>query len=309
MTASSRLQAERLRLPGCTAVRAPAGPASSPAGRSGPAPATMPRRRRPQQQELPPRRALGSEDLLQSPSRVLRLERRVTLGSPLWRARWALLLVACAYIVKGARDLLGADRAHWTVPFVNNRRLLLGHFCCAAPFMLAVAAQKWLLVWVGEAPVERARYHRALGRFAVLCGALAAASALALAPRALAGTWVVFAPWSLLWLLASVMTLVCARRRDWVAHRWWANLLSQSGLLFVTGRLAIGLCLFLGLPSGATYYWSMVLAGGAGMLRFSWDLRAWQAERRKAWAWSHFRAVGRAAVLLAGGGTSRGALT
>ena len=53
-------------------------------------------------------------------------------------------------------------------------------------------------------------------------------------------SWVIFAPWALLWLLSSLMTLHRARQKDWAAHRWWANLLSQSGLLFITGRVAIG---------------------------------------------------------------------
>ena len=67
-------------------------------------------------------------------------------------------------------------------------RLLLAHFGCAAPFLLATVLQKWILPWVGEQPTTRARWHRALGRFAVLCGALASLTALALAPGALVGT-------------------------------------------------------------------------------------------------------------------------
>ena len=75
-------------------------------------------------------------------------------------------------------------------------------------------------------------------------------------------------------------------------------MLSQSGLLFITGRLAIGLCLAVGLPSAPTYYWSMVMAGGAALLRFLWDARAWQAELRRALLTSQFKAAGRAAALL-----------
>ena len=38
--------------------------------------------------------------------------------------------------------------------------------------------------------------------------------------------------------------------------------------------------LALDLPSAPTYYWSMVLAGSVGVLRFLWDARAWRAELR-----------------------------
>ena len=38
--------------------------------------------------------------------------------------------------------------------------------------------------------------------------------------------------------------------------------------------------LALDLPSAPTYYWSMVLAGSVGLLRFLWDARAWRAELR-----------------------------
>ena len=108
--------------------------------------------------------------VLQSPAKVLRLERRVTLASPLWRGRWVLLALAGAYSTKGALDLVLLERRHWAIPFTNDRRLLLAHFGCAAPFLLATLLQKWLIPWVGERPTERAIWHRFIGRFAVLCG-------------------------------------------------------------------------------------------------------------------------------------------
>lgn len=60
--------------------------------------------------------------VLTSPAKVLRLERRVTLASPLWRVRWVLLLLACSYTAKGSWDLLVIDRPQWTIQFSNDRR-------------------------------------------------------------------------------------------------------------------------------------------------------------------------------------------
>ena len=209
-----------------------------------------------------------------TPSKALRVERDTVLGSPFWFFRWLLVLVVLGFVAKGAWDLLRGwgddERRHWSIPFTNSRGLLLAHFCCAGPFLIAAISQKLLIGWDAGR-----RVHRLLGRFAVATGALAAISALLLSPGALAGTWVVFAPWSALWLLASVMTLLRARQRDWASHRAWANLLSQSAWVFMTGRLALTLCRALELPVEQSYYWSMLLAAVCVGVRFAIDSHVW----------------------------------
>jgi hypothetical protein len=54
----------------------------------------------------------------------------------------------------------------------------------------------------------------------------------------------------------------------------------------------------MGLPSAPTYYWSMLLAGLAGLVRFLWDARAWRAELHGALLRSKWRAAGHRTVLL-----------
>ena len=92
----------------------------------------------------------------------------------------------------------------------------------------------------------------------------------------------VFAPWSALWLLASVMTLLRARQQDWASHRAWANLLSQSAWLFMTGRLALTLCRALELPVEQSYYWSMLLAAVCVGVRFAIDTHVWHERLHEA---------------------------
>jgi hypothetical protein len=222
-----------------------------------------------------------TQRVLDTPEKVLRLERETVLRSPLWTLRWPLLLLGCCLVGKGARDLLHGfaadDRGHWSVPFTNDRGLLLGHLCCAGPFLMVTVVQKLLIPWVGANPATRSSYHRAVGRVAVLSGVMASSSALLLSPGALAGTAVVFAPWSMLWLLSCVMTWRKAIVGDWASHRAWANLLSQSALLFITGRVALMLCMAAELPVSDSYYWSMLLAGLAAGLRFAVDSSVWHA--------------------------------
>jgi hypothetical protein len=91
------------------------------------------------------------------------------------------------------------------------------HFCCAAPFMMLVLAQKWLIPWVAEEFSGRRYCHRNIGRAALATGFLASLSALLLSPRSLEGTWVVFVPWSALWCVACAMAASDARTHQFAA--------------------------------------------------------------------------------------------
>ena len=47
-----------------------------------------------------------TQRVLDTPEKVLRLERETVLRSPLWTLRWPLLQLGCCLVGKGARDLL-----------------------------------------------------------------------------------------------------------------------------------------------------------------------------------------------------------
>jgi hypothetical protein len=70
--------------------------------------------------------------------------------------------------------------------------------------------------------------------------------------------------------------LLRARQRRWTGHRVWANVVSQSALLFVTGRMAIVICTSIGMEVKKTYYYSIVGSGLFALARFANDMRMWQ---------------------------------
>lgn len=96
--------------------------------------------------------------------------------------------------------------------------------------------------------------------------------------KALHGTIKYFLPWSVLWLTAAYKTWYYARARDFVWHRRWANFLSQSALLFISGRLSIFTFKhLLGYPGRETYYYSVGAAAVVALLRFIFDMVHWRA--------------------------------
>ena len=232
--------------------------------------------------QQPPSRSNERSD----PGNLFRAEARATHLSPFWRARYALLALALLYTAKGVFDLALADRSHWTFAFTHTRALLIAHLSAAAPFLALSVAQLWLIPWVGDPalrPAEaasRRSVHRQVGWFAVGSGVLAAISAAVLSVDALEGTVVVFLPWSCLWLLSAVMTGARAWQQQWEAHRWWAKVLTQNGLAFVTGRVCITVCLALGASHAHTYYYSMVAAFLVGWARSVASAVGWGEVRR-----------------------------
>ena len=156
-----------------------------------------------------------------------------------------------------------------------------------------------LIPWVGDDPSARAAVHRWTGRVAVIAGAGAAATALALSPGAIAGTGWVFAPWSMLWLVAAAMTWLRARQRRFEDHRWWAKLLSQSALFFLTGRIAMCACLELGVASTHdVYFYSMVVAAAIACWRAYIDAVGYKRAKKGRIAGKMWRDAGRKAALL-----------
>jgi len=236
---------------------------------------------------------------------VFRCERRHTLSTPLYKyGRYPTLILALLFVAKGAHDLVvgwASDlRDHWTVHFTNWRWLLALHLCFAGPFLLAAWAQLVLIPWVGEDSTgARAAVHRWLGRGTVITGAAAAATALALCPRALLGTGWIFGPWSLLWLVAAIMTWLRARQRRFEYHRWWAKLLTQSALFFLTGRMAMWMCIKLGVASTHDiYFYSMAVAAAIACWRAYTDAAGHKHAMIGRKAAKHWRSAGHKAALL-----------
>jgi hypothetical protein len=260
----------------------------------------------------PPSRSNERSD----PGNLFRAEARATHLSPLWRARYALLALALLYSSKGVFDLVLADRSHWTFAFTHTRALLIAHLSAAAPFLALSVSQLWLIPWVGDPALRpseaasRRSVHRQVGWFAVGSGVLAAISAAVLSVDALEGTVVVFLPWSCLWLLSAVMTGARAWQQQWEAHRWWAKVLTQNGLAFVTGRVCITVCLALGASHAHTYYYSMVAAFVVGWARSVASTVGWREVRRtqqREARWEKLRVAARViGVIGAGSRTGEG---
>ena len=136
--------------------------------------------------------------------------------------------------------------------------------------------------------------HRRVGWCAVVTGALAALSAASLSWHAFAGTWIVFLPWTCLWLLSAVMTGITATQKRWIAHRWWAKVLTQNGLAFVSGRVSITALLFLGVSHSRTYYYSVAVAFFVGWARSTVDMIGLHRVQRKQVARTRFKVAVRA---------------
>lgn len=234
---------------------------------------------------------------------IFRAEALHTLSSPLWRFRWVVAFLGVFYVGKGARDLLlgfaADDRSHWTIPIHNARWLLIGHLSVAGPFLCLCYLQLVAIPWVaGDATLprpeaaKRRATHRAVGYATVTAGLLAATSAGVLAFDALGDTVVIFLPWAAIWGFSAVMTALSARRKRWAAHRSWAKTLTQSAFAFIAGRVAIGLCLWLGLEEiRTTYYWSMVFSLVLVLMRVAADLKGWHVAIARQSRWKKLMTI------------------
>lgn len=222
---------------------------------------------------------------------VFRIEAQSTKKKLLWKLRYVISALALFFCVKGVHDIACGwatdERSHWAIPITNSRLLLAFHIACALPFLLACIVQLFLIPWVGESSVvkaeslKRRKYHRIIGRVAICAGVLGAISAAALSIHALEGTWVIFLPWGIWWLLTAVLTWIRARQREWASHRFWAKCLARSGLAFLVGRCSISIFVNFGFDIRPTYYWSMVAAWGITFLVFVLDTQGWHEILRR----------------------------
>jgi hypothetical protein len=167
-------------------------------------------------------------------------------GLWIWKYRYLTLLVALFFAVKGGQAVLILSRNDWTFPIVNDRSLLIAHWCMGTLFLAGTLWQQLSIPLMAEAghkwgPLVAAkfrRWHRWIGRITSVASLGAALTAFLLAPRALAGQWI-FTTWSICWMIMTVKTWGTALQKQYQSHKLWAEALSRTALAFLYGRVIL----------------------------------------------------------------------
>mmetsp|Transcript_22399 Transcript_22399/g.42054 ORF Transcript_22399/g.42054 Transcript_22399/m.42054 type:complete len:167 (-) Transcript_22399:200-700(-) len=152
--------------------------------------------------------------------------------------------------------------------------MLKTHLVFASLFMTGSLIQQWMLAWCAM-DARRRRVHKMLGYVVVTCAIISSSSSILMSNKALHGAGAFFGPWSVLWLIAATATLFYALRREFKAHKLWADLLTQSATLFISGRCVILACSITKcVPEPNAYYYAI---GGSlllALLKFGTDILA-----------------------------------
>ena len=207
-------------------------------------------------------------------------------SDPLWRHRRLSSAACVLFFLSGAHALLPLPRERWAFPLKNPRPLLLMHWATASPFLAGVVYQRLTLGAIASAgtmgnSAAMRRRHRLVGRATLACSAVAASTALMLAPGALAGANV-FRAWAAAWIFLTLMTWRTAMLRQWELHRSYAEALSRTGLAFVAGRIVLGVYAYChaldGEPltakeSSESYHLAIAFTGAATLVDTLWVAR------------------------------------
>ena len=151
------------------------------------------------------------------------------------------VVVACIFVLLGARSVFFLPWERWTFPIANHRWLLKVHWCLGTPFLLGTMHQHRNAPSGGSGgsfSSSNISTHKWMGRMTLICSFGAAATSLVLAQEALAGWWI-FTLWSLSWTTMTFLTWRTAMQGDVDAHRLWAEALRRTALAFVFGRVLL----------------------------------------------------------------------